>query len=124
MICEKCGAEKENKRTTRQNNALHLFFTLLAQELNAGGFDMRKVIRDEVDIPWNTYSVKEYLWRPIQETQLGKRSTTKLTTKEIDQIYDTLNRALAERTGVHVPFPSIEILEEQQVAVEINNKLN
>ena len=100
-------------RTAKQNNSLHLYFTLLAGELNAGGFDMKKVIRQEVDIPWNPYSVKEYLWRPLQEAQLGKRSTTKLTTKEIDQIYDTLNRVVGERTGVHVEFPSIESLEDK-----------
>lgn len=95
-------------RTARQNNSLHLYFTLLAEELNAAGFDMRKVIRDGVDIPWSAYNVKENLWRPVQEAQLGKKSTTKLTTKEIDVIFDTVNRVIGERTGIHVPFPSID----------------
>lgn len=99
---------EDKKRTDRQNNSLHLYFQLLADELNAGGFDMRKVIREGIDIPWSAYNVKEQLWRPVQEAQLGKESTTKLTTKEIDVIYDTVNRVIAERTGVHVAFPSIE----------------
>lgn len=110
MNCD-CGCHKE-QRTGKQNNALHLYFTLLADEMNSAGYDMKKVIRQEVDIPWNTYSVKEYLWRPVQEAQLGKKSTTKLTKDEIDKIYDTVNRVIGERTGIHVPFPSIEALEQ------------
>lgn len=106
MLCEKCSGEAT--RTPKQNSALHLYFTLLADELNAAGLDMRHVIRDEVDIPWSAYTVKNHLWRPIQESQLGKESTTKLTTKEIDLIYDTLNRVIGERVGIHVPFPSEE----------------
>jgi hypothetical protein len=113
MKCEKCH-EKIEQRTPRQNNALHLFFSLLAEELNAGGYDMRKVIREAIDIPWTPYSVKEYLWRPVQKAQLGKKSTTKLTTKEIDQVYDTVNRVIGERTGVHVDFPSIEMMEREE----------
>ncbi len=71
-------------------------------------FDMRKVIRQEIDIPWNAHTVKEYLWRPVQMTQLGKESTKDLNTGEIDKIYETLNRHLNERTGVHIAFPSNE----------------
>lgn len=100
-------------RTAKQNNALHLYFTLLAQALNESGYDMKKVIRQEVDIPWNPYSIKEYLWRPVQEAQLGKKSTTKLKKNEIDQVYETINRVIGERTGVHVPFPSLEQLESE-----------
>lgn len=97
-----------DRRTDLQNNSLHLYFTLLAEKLNAGGFDMRKVIREDIDIPWSAYSVKENLWRPVQEAQLGKKSTTELNTKEIDLIYDTVNRAIGTRTGISIPFPSIE----------------
>ena len=95
-------------RTNRQNRALHVYFTLLGEALNDAGADMRSVIREGIDIPWTPTTVKEYLWRPVQEQQLGKKSTTELTTKEIDEIYDTINRAIGERTGVHVPFPCIQ----------------
>jgi len=71
---------------------------------------MRKVLKPEVDIPWNGRTVKEFLWRPIQETQLRKSSTTELTTKEIDEVFNTINRYLGEKFGIHVPFPSIEDL--------------
>lgn len=105
-----CGCNcHEKQRTTRQNNALHLYFEMLAEALNDAGLDMKKMMK--ADIPWNAYNVKNELWRPIQEAMLGKKSTTQLTTKEIDQVYDTLNRLLGERKGVHVPWPSIEITE-------------
>lgn len=101
---------RKAKRTDQQNAALHLWFTMLADELNSAGYDMKKTMRKELDIPWTAYNVKEFLWRPMQEATLGKKSTTKLNTDEIDKVYDAINRVIGERTGVHVPFPSIENL--------------
>lgn len=96
------------KRTDRQNRALHVLFRLLADELNSAGLDMRKTLKPDVEIPWSPQSTKEYLWRPIQQAQLSKKSTTELTTKEIDEVFDTINRHLGEKFGIHIPFPSIE----------------
>lgn len=110
-----------NKRTLQQNRALHLYFTLVANELNDAGLDMRKTLKPEVEIPWSKNTVKEYLWRPIQELQLRKRSTTMLSTKDIDAIYDTLNRFLAKQ-GLHVSFPSIEEIILKQIGEKINAK--
>jgi hypothetical protein len=98
------------QRTKQQNKALHVLFNLLAQTLNDNGLDMRKTLKPEVEIPWSGRSVKEYLWRPIQTAQLNKKSTTELTTKEIDEVFDTINKHLGEKFGFHVPFPSIEEL--------------
>lgn len=102
------------KRTNRQNNALHVLFKLLADELNDRGLDMRKTLKPGVEIPWTGDSVKEYLWRPIQQAQLNKKSTTELTTKEIDAVFDTINRHIGEKFGLFVPFPSIdEVINEK-----------
>ncbi len=100
----------QNRRTNKQNKALHLYFTHLAEALNDAGYDMRKTIKDSIDIPWTPETIKENLWRPVQKAYLQKDSTTKLDTIEIDKVYDVLNKAIGERTGVHVPFPSIETL--------------
>ena len=105
--------KKGEQRTLQQNKALHKFFELLADELNRAGYDMRKTLKPEIEIPWSMITVKEYLWRPIQQEQLRKDSTTELNTKDIDKIYDTLNRFLSQKLGVHIPFPNIEhYLEE------------
>jgi hypothetical protein len=98
------------QRTKQQNKALHVLFRMLADNLNNAGLDMRKTLKPGIDIPWGPVSVKEFLWRPIQEAQLGKHSTTELTTVEIDEVFETINKHLGEKFGLHVPFPSIEEL--------------
>lgn len=102
----------DTKRTTQQNKALHLYFTMLADELNGAGLDMRKALKQDIEIPWGTESVKDYLWRPIQRVVLKKESTTELTTNEIDKVWEILNRHLGEKFGIHIPFPCIEAEEE------------
>lgn len=106
-LCSNC---KQPKRTNQQNRAIHLFFTHLATALNDAGYDMRSTIRQEVDIPWTAMTVKEYLWRPIQEKFLLEQSTTRLKKKDVSKVYDVLNKIIGERTGVYVAFPSIEEL--------------
>jgi len=89
---------------------LHLYFTQLAEALNDAGLDMRKTLKPSIEIPWSSKSIKEYLWRPIMKAQCGKESTTELTTKEIDQIFDVINRHLSEKFGLFVEWPSLESL--------------
>jgi hypothetical protein len=103
-----------SSRTLSQNSALHLFFTQLAQELNNHGLDMRHLIRQEVEISWNAYSVKEYLWKPLQKVITGKKSTTKLNkSQEINIIYDNLNRIIVERSKGQIDFPPFPCLKNQ-----------
>jgi hypothetical protein len=88
---------------------MHLFFRLLADELNAGGFNVRLVLQQKMDIDWTPALVKEALWRPAQKVILKKKSTTELEkTKDIEVIYEHLNRHLGEHFGVHVPWPLFE----------------
>ena len=96
------------QRTLTQNAALHLFFQLVADTLNGAGLDMRRTLRQDIDIPWTKETVKEYIWRPIQNAQLGKKSTTQLTTAEVGRVYDTLNRFMGEKLGITESFPSID----------------
>jgi hypothetical protein len=98
------------RRTTQQNRALHLYFTLLAVALNDAGFDMKKTISRDIDIMWTPYNIKEYLWKPLQKEIIGQKSTAQLKTEDIDKVFDVLNKVIGERTGVYVPFPSIEEL--------------
>ena len=105
----------KGKRTSQQNNALHLYFSMLAQALNDAGFDMRKTVRAGIDIPWTAINIKEYLWKPIQKEYLRKKSTKELNkNQDIDFCYDILNRAISERCGVSIPFPSYENTEPEE----------
>lgn len=114
---EKDDERKEKQRTAKQNKALHLLFTMIAETLNDTGNDMRRTLRSDIEIPWSADTVKNYLWRPVQQAQLEKQSTTELTTKDIDAVFETLNRHLGDKIGVHIPFPSIEsVLDKQREA--------
>ena len=100
------------QRTLTQNNALHLYFDMLAEALNDAGLDMRKTLKHDIEIPWTRENVKNHLWRPIQKALTEKHSTTELDRIEPSQIYEVLNRHLADKFKVHVPFPSEETQSE------------
>jgi len=106
------------QRTNQQNRALHLWFSQLSEALNKDGFDMRAVIREGVDIFWTPFTVKEHLWKPVQDAMLEKKSTTQLTTNEIDKIYEVVNKAIGERTGIFIEFPHIDLLIEREEDVK------
>jgi len=96
----------EKQRTERQNKSLHLFFTLLANELNDAGYTVQLVLKEKMDLDWDGSKVKELLWRPAQQAILGKKSTTELSKiSDIDKVYDHLNRHISEKLELHVAFP-------------------
>lgn len=102
--------KQKPRRTNQQNKALHLFFTLLAQELNEAGLSVHLVLKEKMALNWSPEMVKELLWRPAQRAITKKKSTTDLKKQEeIDLIYEHLNRHLGEKFGIHVDFPSHEI---------------
>lgn len=94
-------------RSNKQNNALHLMFENIADELNDSGMYIGQVIR--LDARWNKERVKELIWKPTQEVLHKKKSTTQLTTKEIDEVFEVIHQALASK-GIQIVFPSIEEL--------------
>lgn len=96
-----------DKRTLAQNNAMHKFFEMLANDLNNAGLDMRRTLKPGVDIPWTPATVKTHLWKPIQDAMLEKESTTELTTKEVNQVYEVLIRHLGEKFNITTEFPHI-----------------
>lgn len=100
-------------RTNIQNNALHLLFAQISKECMDKGIEMREIVREEVPIPCTPENIK-WLWKLLQHGMYGTKSTTELKkTGQIEQVYDTFNKILIERTGGEIslpPFPSIEFL--------------
>ena len=95
-------------RTLTQNRAFHLYFTMVAVQLNNSGLYINTLIKEDkykADIDWSGDLVKNQLWRPIMEAILDKKSTTQLEKAEVDRVYNTLNRYLSGM-GVSVPFPN------------------
>lgn len=105
----------KKSRTSQQNKALHKYFALLAEALNESGLDMRKTLKQDVEIPWTMENIKNYLWRPIQKELLKKKSTRDLDTGEITKVYDVLNRMTGEKFGISLLFPSIENLMNEDL---------
>lgn len=104
------------KRTISQNSALHLYFQQLADVLTDAGLDMRIVLKPDIDIRWTKESVKEYLWKPIMEKMFGNKSTTEMTTGQIDEIFEVITKHLGEKFGEfmdYLPFPSIETMMDK-----------
>ena len=92
------------KRTLSQNNALHKYFELLAKELNSAGYDVGATIKVPVDFTKST--VKEYMAHPIIHALWpDKEHTSELSTTEISELYEHLNRLTSEKFGIGIPFP-------------------
>jgi hypothetical protein len=99
----------------KQKNALHLWCNMVADTLNAAGLDMRKAVREEIDIPWTKESVKTYLWKPLQQYMTGYESTKRPSRTQYPEISDTLVRHFACKFGVQLPpWPTVESKREAE----------
>jgi hypothetical protein len=100
--------EKVNQtRTSQQNRALHLFFTILADQLNDCGEYFRYIDYngEVIELPQSKDTVKEYIWRPLQKKALLIESTTKLTTQTINTMLDALTLHYGNK-GLPIKFPN------------------
>lgn len=113
---------KEKQRTTTQNKALHAYLCMVAHELQNQGQTMQNVVRkvDMVEITPTTQTVKEIIWRPIQEITLGKKSSTELSTAEINKVYEIMSMFLAKEFEISLPFPSQELTDNYLQSYENN----
>ena len=95
-----------DKRTSKQNAALWLFFRNMADQLNNAGHTHIKEINGlEFEMSFTDKSFCNVYWRDIQDSLFGTRSTTELTTKQIDTILDVLGLAFSNY-GIEVHFPN------------------
>lgn len=98
-------------RTQQQNRALHKLFNDISNHCIEHGIDQKTVLDSlkSYEVSTSPQFVKE-VWRVIMHTLTGKTSTTEMTTKEIDQVYDVFNKFWSELTGEHFVFPNIQDL--------------
>lgn len=97
--------KEEKQRTLSQNAALHVYFDHVAKSLNDAGIEQKNFFKEGCEVPFDSYIVKNYLWKPVQKAMTQKESTTEPNTAEYVRIYEVLNRKLAEH-GIYVPWPS------------------
>ena len=95
---------KRASRSLKQNNALHLLFRQIAEELNNAGF-AQKHPWGKMEIPYSEQAVKEIFYRPILDRVYQKEHSSELTTKELSESVDILLDALAQNTNIVLAMP-------------------
>ena len=97
----------EKLRTLTQNKSIHKYFELVSSALKGYSVSViiEKLSSQGIELFITPHVVKE-IWRTIQLQQVGKKSTTRLTTNEIDIVYDVFNKFISENFEVTIPFPS------------------
>lgn len=119
LLFKKMVELKEIKKTRSnlQNRALHLFFTMISDNLNELGqtFNYTGLKGQEMDIMFTPELVKETLWKPLQKALFKIESTTKLNTGQINEIVDVIVKYFGEK-GILIEFPhdSFKNIEEEK----------
>lgn len=108
--------EVKKTRTNDQNSALHLYFKLIAYQLNELGleFHYQGLNIQGLTSRYTENIIKEFIWRPIQISLFNIKSTTKLDTRQINEIIDVITKFFGDR-GVFIEFPSIETLTKKNI---------
>ncbi len=109
------------KISRNQNRALHLYFKIMAEQCQINGITTRELWQKGFEVPVTLQIFKDNVWRPLQISLFNKNSTQELDSKEINQLFDVINKEFGETYQIHRPFPSIESLEEYQR--ELDKKL-
>ena len=101
------------RRTDQQRKAIEVYCREVAEALNEHGVDLEAVLSEKaIPVPCTQANIKENIFKPIEHALFpDKTSTTQLSTFEVTEVYDIMNKWLGERFGVHVPFPSEEEYE-------------
>ena len=103
------------QRTPTQNRALHLWIRRLAEAMDDAGLDMRTTIK--VPIRPTEENVKAEMVKPVMEALYPDiHSTADLSTSQIGELYEVMNRFTAEKLHISVPFPSEEEMRQEFLA--------
>jgi hypothetical protein len=95
-------------RTAQQRKSIELYCSMVAVACNDAGWTKKKYYEaKKVDVEWTQASVKEDMWRLIQQAMGMPKSTTELDkAKQVSAIYENMNKFLSDNLAVNVPFPS------------------
>jgi hypothetical protein len=100
----------DKKRTIEQNRCLHECFQAWADGLNDGGYSVQEVFTLPVQHTKESIKVNiayrfiEALYPEIQRDD-GTYHTSDLSTTQIQQLFENINRALGEKFGVSITWP-------------------
>lgn len=95
----------EKQRTLKQNKSLHLYCKMLSEALNDAGIS-QGVFLHGLEVDNSPESIKA-VFREIGKTKYLENSTAKLSTKEMTDVWEEINRHIAS-FGIHIPWPNRE----------------
>ena len=103
-------------RNLTQNRALHLYWSMISEQMNNAGYTEPLQIRDEiVQVYYTPESIKEF-WRKCQLYMFEIKSTTKINTEQINKLIDICSFHYGNQ-GVYVEFPNW-----QSFMIKLDNK--
>jgi len=101
-----------SKRSLRQNNSGHKFWTDIADTLNEAGIDQRILLEETAYNLPNTMESIKFLVQRMSKEMYGEEHTSKLTTKQFKDVNDVLAREIGQIFGVDIPeYPSENLLD-------------
>ena len=95
------------KRTDPQRKAIEVYCREVANALNEQGVDLKAVLEKKaIPVSCTQDNIKENIFKPILAAMFPpKTSTTELTTGEVTEVYEHMNRWTANEFGVSMEFP-------------------
>ena len=103
----------EKQRTNLQNRSLHKYCQQMADSLDAAGHDQRVIFekfKDDFNIPWTMEAFK-HVFRTVAHAMYPEVTSTKeLTTIQIQNVYEAVDRRFSELVGIRHEWPCKEEL--------------
>jgi hypothetical protein len=93
------------KRSLSQNRALHLYFNMLSEQLNNAGYTFVNIMG--IETHYTPELIKEMIWKPLQLSLYNIKSTSKINTKQINEIIDIFSLHFGEK-GIYIEFPNYQ----------------
>ena len=94
------------QRTINQNRALHLGCQQIADTLVENNISLNVAFKN-LEVRPSMETIKS-IYRQIAKAKYDIESTTALTSKQVDEVWEELTKALSETTGIYFEFPSEE----------------
>lgn len=99
-------------RSLAQNRSLHLWLERLAESLNDAGFSVNDKVVIHADISFTKENLKAIAVHPVMTALFPEiDSTAKLSKTQINDVYLHVDRAISERTGISVAWPTQEQID-------------
>jgi hypothetical protein len=100
----------DKKRTLTQNASLHKYCANISEKMNDAGFTQRQLIgsfKEGFELPVTPVMIKD-IFREVGNALYHKDSTTKLTTVEIQKVYQVVDQRFGEITSCRCEWPSVD----------------